>query len=168
MVVAAVVALSGCGGAADGAKAALFGLAILGCFDHGTCKERPREPPPPVVLEPTVRVAVRPLPRFEPPTERPPTLSRLPRPPKTDPEYVPLDGPSPRHVWVSGYWDWRERWVWRPGRWRIPPPGMEWQPPSYTRQRDGIAYVAGYWAAVPPSSDATDAVAHRPSSDFPF
>lgn len=42
--------------------------------------------------------------------------------------------PSEDHVWVSGYWWWRNRsYVWVPGYWALPP-------------NKGLVYIAGHWA----------------------
>ncbi len=53
-------------------------------------------------------------------------------------EYVPVEFPPPPAqieeipprpddrsdcVWVDGYWHWRGRWVWIPGRWVVAPEG---------------------------------------------
>jgi hypothetical protein len=57
--------------------------------------------------------------------------------------------PSRRHVWVPGHWDWsrrRQDWVWREGRWKVPPRGRgHWVAPSYQRGRDGWIVVRGRW-----------------------
>lgn len=61
-------------------------------------------------------------------------------------------------VWIGGYWDWRSRWVWCPGRWAPPPrPGYAWRPPHYERRGGGVVFVSGFWqptyavpAAPPP------------------
>jgi hypothetical protein len=52
--------------------------------------------------------------------------------------------PSPRHVWVAGYWMWDGGYVWVPGVWMAPPePAAVWVVPRY-ESRSGI-YISGYW-----------------------
>lgn len=55
--------------------------------------------------------------------------------------------PSADHVWVEGWWEWRDgRHVWRPGEWVIPPRrGAVWNPPRWERRSDGYVFVEGYW-----------------------
>ncbi|MGH9668071.1 MAG: YXWGXW repeat-containing protein [Bryobacteraceae bacterium] len=54
--------------------------------------------------------------------------------------------PGPGYVWVSGFWDWRGRWVWAPGRWLRPPHrGAHWVPSRWDRGRHGYVFVRGYW-----------------------
>ena len=54
--------------------------------------------------------------------------------------------PSPGYAWVSGFWDWRGRWVWAPGRWTRPPrPGAHWVSSRWERGRHGYVFVRGYW-----------------------
>ncbi|HIV70113.1 MAG TPA: hypothetical protein H9903_04200 [Candidatus Aquabacterium excrementipullorum] len=64
--------------------------------------------------------------------------------------------PSFDVVWVHGYWGWRSRWVWYPGRWAPPPrPGYVWMNPYYENRGGGVVFVSGFWRApnamfVPP------------------
>ncbi|QXD15176.1 YXWGXW repeat-containing protein [Rhodocaloribacter litoris] len=55
--------------------------------------------------------------------------------------------PSPRHVWIPGYWAWhRGRYVWKHGYWALPPrPGAVWVATHWAPYRDGWVFVAGYW-----------------------
>lgn len=58
--------------------------------------------------------------------------------------------PSRRHVWVPGHWQWSRRahdWVWRPGRWRVPPRGRGyWIPETYERRGDRWITIEGRWS----------------------
>src|SRR5258708_1362132 len=65
---------------------------------------------------------------------RPPTgavfVVREPPPP---PREVIIVRPAPEHVWITGYYAWREpQYVWVPGRWTLPPAGYR-------------TWVAGRW-----------------------
>jgi hypothetical protein len=45
----------------------------------------------------------------------------------------PPEQPSPDHVWVTGYWWWKNRtYMWVPGYWALPP-------------QKNYVYVSGYW-----------------------
>jgi hypothetical protein len=87
-------------------------------------------PPPPrhaVVVEPYSGVIVR---------QPPPPLRT---------EVIGV-APSPRHVWVSGYWTWNNRWVWQRGRWVMPPHhGARWAPGHWRSYRGGWAWAPGHW-----------------------
>lgn len=62
---------------------------------------------------------------------------------------VALARPGPRHVWVSGFWDWRpgaRDYVWIPGHWVLAPrPAAVWVAPRYERRRGGWVFFRGYW-----------------------
>jgi hypothetical protein len=55
--------------------------------------------------------------------------------------------PSPRHVWIPGYYNGvNGRYVWVPGRWIVPPrPGAVWVPPRWDSRSNGYVFVAGRW-----------------------
>ena len=54
--------------------------------------------------------------------------------------------PSATHVWVDGRWVWRRGWVWRPGRWAVPPRGRHaWVPGRWARRGQGWVFVEGHW-----------------------
>lgn len=67
-------------------------------------------------------------------------------PPALQQEVV-LAQPSSQHVWIAGYWTWRNnRYEWMAGRWVLPPSsGAVWVAPRW--ERDGTAYrfYEGYW-----------------------
>jgi hypothetical protein len=55
--------------------------------------------------------------------------------------------PSPRHVWVPGYWGWRGgARVWVGGAWLLPQTNWGWIAPHW--QWNGVTWVwaQGYWA----------------------
>jgi hypothetical protein len=67
--------------------------------------------------------------------------------PPLPPREVMVVRPSPRHVWVPGYYRWAgARYVWRAGYWAIPPrPHAVWVPGAWRHRRAGYVWVGGYW-----------------------
>ena len=55
--------------------------------------------------------------------------------------------PSPGHVWVDGFWDWRGgSWRWAPGYWVRPPrPHAVWVAPRWEPYGRGYRFHRGYW-----------------------
>ncbi len=57
--------------------------------------------------------------------------------------------PSPRYVWVEGYWRWsprRHKHVWVRGTWRMPPPHHEtWVPGHWEQDDDEWEWEEGHW-----------------------
>lgn len=55
--------------------------------------------------------------------------------------------PSPAHVYIRGYWAWREgRHIWVAGHWDLPPrPGCVWVEPRWERRERGYVFVSGNW-----------------------
>lgn len=56
--------------------------------------------------------------------------------------------PTSEHVWVPGYWTWRNnRYEWMAGHWEIPPrTGSVWVAPRWERLSDGsYRFYEGYW-----------------------
>lgn len=58
--------------------------------------------------------------------------------------------PSPRHVWVPGFWGWRaHRRVWVEAAWTVPPqPAMVWVAPNWVWDGHARRWVwqEGHWA----------------------
>jgi hypothetical protein len=112
----------------------------------------PDDEPPPIYVDYRPPLA-QPDP-IEVPWAPPPMLVEAPPPP-----------PSSEARWTGGYWVWRERWVWAPGRWADPPrPQYHWEPPYYEHRRDHVVFVDGFWAPpgrsfVPPPSNLAIALA---------
>lgn len=68
--------------------------------------------------------------------------------PPPPPWYAAYAGvaPGPRYVWTDGYWAWRGRWHWAPGRWVVPPrPRAVWVPGRWMPRHHGYVWVQGYW-----------------------
>jgi len=62
-------------------------------------------------------------------------------------EEVRVAAPSPRHVWVPGYWRWGgRRHVWVSGRWALPPRGYHvWIEPRWVTEGGVYVFHPGYW-----------------------
>jgi hypothetical protein len=56
--------------------------------------------------------------------------------------------PSPRYVWVPGYWNWvGGRHVWVAGVWMLPPvTGQVWVEPSWIHVNEEWEFQPGHWA----------------------
>lgn len=54
--------------------------------------------------------------------------------------------PSRDHVWVNGYWGYRDgRREWVSGHWVVPPHGRHWVEPRWERRGHDYVYVDGSW-----------------------
>jgi hypothetical protein len=70
-------------------------------------------------------------------------VDRAPPEPLVEPVYV---APSPAHVWVGGYWEWHDRWVWVPGHWAPPPRAhAAWVPGRWEPRGARWVWRPGYW-----------------------
>lgn len=60
---------------------------------------------------------------------------------------VPTPRPTRDHVWVSGYWTWRNnQYEWMAGHWEIPPrSGAAWIPPRWQPEGTSWRFYEGYW-----------------------
>jgi hypothetical protein len=67
-------------------------------------------------------------------------------PPPVQQEPV-LAQPSSRHVWIPGYWTWRDsRYVWVAGRWEVPPrTDAVWIAPRWVSEGGAYRFYEGYW-----------------------
>ena len=72
-----------------------------------------------------------------------------PPPPVMQETIVIESRPSPKAVWVTGYWYRQQsakRYIWVSGGWRYPPEGMAaWVTAEYVKTLRGYVYVSGYW-----------------------
>jgi len=60
---------------------------------------------------------------------------------------VERERPSREHVWIGGYWVWRNgRHEWIAGHWAKPPrPHAVWVEPRWERHREGYVFIEGFW-----------------------
>lgn len=84
-----------------------------------------------------------------------------PPPPR---EEVIIAQPSPAHVWIKGYYVWREsRHVWIAGHWELPPRhGYVWVEPRWERRDRGYVFLAGGWHEGPAVHVSLSFVAQPP------
>jgi hypothetical protein len=68
-------------------------------------------------------------------------------PPALQQEVV-LAQPSPQHVWLAGYWTWRNnQYEWMAGHWELPPsPGSTWVLPRWESENGAYRFYEGYWS----------------------
>ena len=67
-------------------------------------------------------------------------------PPELQHEVV-LAQPSTQHVWLPGFWTWRnDRYEWMAGHWELPPSSSSvWVAPRWERQGSAYKFYEGYW-----------------------
>ncbi len=55
--------------------------------------------------------------------------------------------PSPRNVWVDGFYRWDSRnYVWAPGYWAQPPRShTHWVPGHWAHRSKGYYWIEGHW-----------------------
>lgn len=75
---------------------------------------------------------------------QPVIIAQAPPAPQSEPV---LEQPSPKHVWIPGYWSYRSsRYVWIAGRWELPPRSEAvWVAPHYEREANAYRFYEGYW-----------------------
>jgi hypothetical protein len=83
-----------------------------------------------------------------PPPPPPPSetvvIEMAPPPPR---EEIIVVRPSADHVWVRGYWAWRDhRHIWVAGRWVRPPRrNAVWVEPRWEHREHGYVFIEGRW-----------------------
>lgn len=67
-------------------------------------------------------------------------------PPAMQTEVV-LAQPSTRHVWIPGFWTWRNaRYEWMAGHWELPPSQSSvWVAPRWELSGNAYRFYEGYW-----------------------
>ena len=60
---------------------------------------------------------------------------------------VPSPRPSTDHVWVPGFWSWKNsQYTWMAGHWEVPPRvGAVWVPPRWQPEGTSWRFYEGYW-----------------------
>ena len=84
------------------------------------------------------------------PPSRVPTEVVVRQPPPPLREEVIITAPSPRHIWVSGYWTWNNAWGWVPGHWELPPQRLAqrltvWVPGQWVQSGYELVWRPGHW-----------------------
>ena len=74
-------------------------------------------------------------------------VRQAPPPPRQE---VIIAAPSPRHVWVAGYWTWSNGWQWVPGHWDVPPQRLAqrpsvWMPGQWVQRGPDWVWRPGHW-----------------------
>jgi hypothetical protein len=128
------------------------GVSLLGsalALGLAGCGHRPiivQTPAPTVVQAPAPAPAIMtaPAPAPTPPTHEVIVVNQAPPPPQQE-SMSPQ--PSTEHVWIAGYWAWRnnqQQWV--PGHWEIPArPGATWIPARWEQRGSEYVFIEGYW-----------------------
>jgi hypothetical protein len=62
------------------------------------------------------------------------------------PQAIP-ERPSPQHVWIDGYWTWRNsRYEWMAGHWEVPPfSNAKWENPRVESDAGAFRFYEGRW-----------------------
>jgi hypothetical protein len=60
---------------------------------------------------------------------------------------IPTPRPTASHVWVPGYWTWKNnQYQWMAGHWEVPPrSGAVWIPPRWQPEGTSWRFFEGYW-----------------------
>ncbi len=60
---------------------------------------------------------------------------------------VTVARPTSRHLWLAGYWTWRnDRYEWMSGHWELPPnSNSQWVAPRWENRGSDYLFHEGYW-----------------------
>ena len=94
-------------------------------------------------------VMVAPAPGYAPTAVMAPVVSTVvvtQAPPALQPDVV-LAQPSSQHVWIAGYYTWRnDRYEWMTAHWELPPrTNAAWVKPAWEQQGNAYKFTEGYW-----------------------
>ena len=67
-------------------------------------------------------------------------------PPALQTEVI-LAQPSSSHVWIAGYWTWRNnQYQWMAGHWEVPPyASAKWMTPRWESENGAYRFYEGHW-----------------------
>jgi hypothetical protein len=130
---------------------------LAGCASYPESHVVSAPPPPPPAVAPPAQVysapastvAVTPDGRtvaYPPSPVGASSVVVMQAPPQAQQE-IATPRPSRDHMWVSGYWTWRnDRYEWIPGHWEVPPRvGASWVPPRWQQEGTAWRFYEGYW-----------------------
>lgn len=74
-------------------------------------------------------------------------VTQVPPPQRQEVAIARPEQPSVGHVWVEGYWVWRNsRYEWMAGHWTRPPnSGAVWVAPRWEQEGNSYRFYEGYW-----------------------
>jgi hypothetical protein len=77
----------------------------------------------------------------------PGTVVVMQAPPAPPPPEAMPPRPSTSHIWIPGYWTYRNnQYAWMAGRWEVPPrSGAVWVAPRWEQDRGAYRFYEGYW-----------------------
>jgi hypothetical protein len=129
---------------------------FAGCASEPASVVVSAPPPPPPANVPQATVYSTPAPVAT--VQSQPTAVAVPSPvggssivvmqaPPAAQQEVPTPRPSTSHVWVPGYWTWRNnQYQWMAGHWEMPPrSGAVWIPPRWQPEGTSWRFYEGYW-----------------------
>ncbi len=76
------------------------------------------------------------------------TTVAIPPAPALRPEEHTLTPPSDRHVWIAGYWTWRnDQYEWVAEHWELPPcAGAAWVAACWEQHDNSQKFHEGHWS----------------------
>ena len=79
-------------------------------------------------------------------------------PPANQKDVIPACPGSPAQWWfIDGHWDWRGKWVWVAGHWRVRPhPGDIWLPGKWVQQGNVYVWQKGRWRSGAPADEESN------------
>lgn len=124
-------------------------LALLGGCASEPESHRLSGPPPPEPTTTVVTQQAQPVPVVVtniPSNTGVTTIYVTQAPPAMQQEVI-IARPSTSHVWVPGYWTWRnQRYEWMAGHWGLPPrSNATWVAPRWEREDNSYRFYEGYW-----------------------
>jgi hypothetical protein len=129
-----------------------LGLLLVGCATEPESHLVSAPPPPHTQTSTVITTTTTPgavAPAYVTTSPATPVVSTIvvtTAPPAPQQEVV-LAQPSSQHVWIAGYWTWRnDRYEWMAGHWELPPnSGAVWVAPRWEQEGNAYRFHEGYW-----------------------